>query len=484
MNLAAIIDPHPAEAPALVGPDRSLSYGQLRDLTASARHGLSAAGVGREDRVAIALGNHWAFVVVYLATLGLGAVAVPVDPSLPLPALEEELGAVGPVAALVTTTGTAGAGGVGAARRVLTELDALVSGPAAPAVDLAPGELAVLIFTAGTAGAPRAAMLSHGNLLANLEQVQHHPGRAVLPGDVSYGVLPLFHVFGLNVVLGLTLMAGGSVLLADRFEADRALEEIPRHRVSLLAGAPPMFAALAAAGTGDELAGVRLAVSGASALPPEVGEEFTERFGLPLWQGYGLTEAAPVVTSSVIGGVAKPGSIGVPIPGVDVTLIDESGETALVGDPGEIWVRGPNVFAGYWRDPEATTAVLTADGWLRTGDVAVADDDGYLYLVDRKKDIVIVSGFNVYPAEVEAVLAAHPGVAEVAVVGTPEPATGEALSAYVVARPGATVTDEELMRHCRGRLARYKCPSRVVLVEALPRGVAGKLLRRSLRRPG
>ncbi|HUQ38658.1 MAG TPA: AMP-binding protein, partial [Acidimicrobiales bacterium] len=310
-----------------------------------------------------------------------------------------------------------------------------------------------------------------------------HPGRALNPGDVSLGVLPLFHIFGLNVVLGLSLVAGASVVLVERFDPATALETIARHGVTLVAGAPPMFAAWAVLPDADPRAmqSVRLCVSGAAPLSPAVAEEFEERFGVPIWEGYGLTEAAPTVTSSVMGGTAKPGSIGVPLPGMEVRLVDDDGEDALLGDPGEIWVRGPNVFLGYWEDEPASRAALTDDGWLRTGDVAVADDDGYLYIVDRSKDLIIVSGFNVYPAEVEDVLRSHPGIADVAVVGVAHPHTGEAVKAFVVAKAGHHLEEEEVSAFCADNLARYKCPTKVMFVDEVPHATSGKLLRRQLR---
>ncbi len=212
-----------------------------------------------------------------------------------------------------------------------------------------------------------------------------------------------------------------------------------------------------------------------------VARAFRQRFGVTIHEGYGLTEASPVVTSSVAGMPVRDGSIGLPLPGVEVRLVDVDGTDVLAGDPGEIWVRGPNVFVGYWHDPEATSAVLTADGWLRTGDIAVVDDEGWLSIVDRAKDVIIVSGFNVYPAEVEQAIGEHDGVAQVAVVGVPHPHTGEAVKAYVVAVPGHHLEEDELIEFCAARLARYKCPSKVQFVDELPVGVAGKLLRRALR---
>jgi long-chain acyl-CoA synthetase len=225
---------------------------------------------------------------------------------------------------------------------------------------------------------------------------------------------------------------------------------------------------------------VRLALSGAAKLPEADARTLESRFGVQVREGYGLTEASPAVTTS-LGIAPRYGSIGVALPGVDIRLVDTDGSDVLTDDAGEIWVRGPNVFKGYWDDPEATARALTSDGWLRTGDIAVVDDDGYLYLVDRAKDLVIVSGFNVYPAEVEDVIGLLPGVLETAVVGVPHPHTGEAVKAYVVADPGSAIDEERVIEHCEDHLARYKCPSKVLFVDELPRNPAGKLLRRALR---
>jgi long-chain acyl-CoA synthetase len=229
----------------------------------------------------------------------------------------------------------------------------------------------------------------------------------------------------------------------------------------------------------DAFDSVRLALSGASRLPPEVHERMRERFGLEIAEGYGLTEASPVVTSSS-GIPTRAGSIGKVVPTVEVRLVDGEGDDVLEGDAGEIWVRGKNVFAGYLDDPEATAAVLTPDGWLRTGDIAVTDADGYLYIVDRAKDLIIVSGFNVYPAEVEEVLRGHPSVAEVAVAGVPHPHSGETVKAWVVPAPGTEPDEDSLIEYCARFLARYKCPTKVLFVQQLPRGIGGKLLRREL----
>ena len=498
MNIAELIEGHPDAAVALIAPDDSMiTYGELRQRVAALRGGLASMGVEHGDRVAIVLGNTPSFVTSYFAVLGLGAVAVLCNPASPAAELERELRAVMTTFAIVGPTAAPAVSPLGLGTILVADgatiegarrLDEITGEPQG-AVDMAASDLAVLVFTSGTAGAPKAAMLTHGNLLANIDQVQRHPGREVKADDVAFGLLPLFHIFGLNVVLGLTLHAGGSVVLREHFEPTSAAADIKRHGVTLLAGAPPMFGAwVAAAGSGipnDAFSTVRLAVSGAAPLASETARAFEQAFGVPLREGYGLTEASPVVTSSHLDRPAKPGSVGVPLPGLDVRLVDEDGEDALAGDSGEIWVKGPNVFAGYWEDPKATAAALTPDGWLRTGDVAVVDDDGEIWLVDRAKDLIIVSGFNVFPAEVEEVLKSHPGVADAAVIGCPDQRTGERVQAFVVARQD-DLTVQELTDHCRQHLARYKCPAEIELVDALPHATSGKLLRKDVgsRTPG
>ena len=500
VNLATIIDPHPDAATAVISRGRSTTYGDLRAQAAGLRGGLTSLGLEPGDRVAIVAANNWYFVVSYLAVLGAGCVAVPLNPLSPVAEVERELRAIG---ARAVIAGPAAKGVVGALDRstlpaletVITSqlgeiaggvpIDDLVAHAPSPIVDRAADDLAVLVFTSGTAGSPKAAMLTHGNLLSNLEQCQAHPGRNQGADDVVLGVLPFFHIFGLNVVLGLSLVAGSAILLVERFDPQSAVESIRTHGITVISGAPGMWSAWAALpGTrpGD-LATVRVGTSGAAKLDPQVQRAIRDRFGVSIMEGYGLTEASPVVTSGT-GFEAPEGSIGVPLPGLRVRLVDPSGDDALVGDAGELWVQGPNVFAGYWEDPEATAQALTDDGWLRTGDVAVVDDDGFLFLVDRVKDLIIVSGFNVYPAEVEDVLAAHPDVAEAAVVGVPHPHSGEAVKAFVVTVEGASVEEDELIQHCEQHLARYKCPQKVMFVEEIPQSAVGKVLRKELRAAG
>jgi long-chain acyl-CoA synthetase len=487
VNVAGIIDGHPDDAVALVAGDRRLTYGELRRDVAGLQAGLAELGLEVGDRVGLLAGNTVEFVVGWLATVRGGFVSVPLNPSSPGPELTRELGAVG-ARAVITVDAEALADVDRSAVPVLEHvLDAgrveeLAGSAPAEAVDHEAGDLAVLMFTSGTAGSPKAAMLTHGNLLANLEQVQAGAGRRRGPDDVALAVLPLFHIFGLNVVLNGGLLAGSSIVLVDRFDPDAALAMVVEAGVTDLTGPPTMWGALAAAegASPDALATVRRAASGAAALGEEVRAAVQEHLGIALAEGYGLTETSPVVATGV-GADAPIGSVGRPIPGVELRIVDPDGQDTYIGDPGEILVRGDNVFVGYWNDPDATRSVLTDDGWLHTGDIGFVDDDGHLFLSDRAKDLIIVSGFNVFPAEVEEVLVAHPEIEEAAVIGVPHPRTGEAVKAFVVVTEGSALTADEIAAHPGEHLARYKCPSEVVIVDELPHGPAGKLLRRSLR---
>jgi len=470
MNLAAMVEGHPADRVALVDRDRTVTYGELRRRLGLLRGALAARGIGRGDRVAVIGPNSIELVEGHLALLGVGAVVVPLNPQSPAAELEQERLAVGVTDSLSTSAG---------------EIDELLAAghDAVALVDVDATDPAVLCFTSGTAGAPKAAILTHGSLRANVDQMASGPDR-LGPDDVVLGVLPLFHVFGFGVALDATLHAGARLVLASHFDPVGTLELVTATGVTVLLGAPAMWIAWAQLpeATPEAFACVRHALSGAAKLPEDTADALEHRFGVVVREGYGLTEASPVVTTSV--GIApRRGSVGKALDGLEVRLVDEDGTDVLEGDAGEVWVRGPNVFAGYWEDPEATARVLTADGWLRTGDVAVADEDGYLYIVDRAKDLIIVSGFNVYPAEVEQVVADAPGVAEVCVVGIAHPTTGEAVRAFVVPTPGGAerVTEENVVAWCRQRLARYKCPTSVLVVDELPKGLGGKVLRRVLR---
>jgi len=503
MNLASIVEQHPADSVALRHEGASTTFGELRERAGALRAGLAARGVGRGERVALLLPTGPDFVVAYLGVLGAGAVAVPLNPQSPVPELEAELSQVRPVL-LLAAEGSGDpfaeeAGGeqpqpqpdaanwTPPAVATVHELEASgttgAAGTApAPLAEVGDDEPAVFLFTSGTAGAPKAAVLTHGNLLGNIEQVELRVGLAVTADDVGVLVVPPFHVLGLNAVLGVQLFAGGPLVLVERFEPAALLRTIKEEGVTVLAGVPQLFAALLAepSATGDELASVRLACSGAAPLGAEVAEGFEARFGVRIMQGYGLTEAAPTVTFPDLSRPWRPESVGVPLPGVEVRVVDPDGGDVEPGDPGEILVRGPNVFAGYFENGAATAAAVDGAGWLHTGDVAVMDEEGCLTIVDRSKDLIIVSGFNVFPAEVEAVLCQHPAVADAVVVGVPDPEHGEAVKAYVVAAGAVPPEEADVVQFCSRRLARYKCPGSVSVVDELPRGLAGKLLRRAV----
>lgn len=499
MNLAKILESHPAASAAVISRGTVHTYGELRNQIAGMRGALDGLGIGKGDRVALLCGNTLEFVVAYFACLGRGIVCVPLNPTAPAPELQRELSVVGARAVVVAPSAAGGWNNID--RLALPNLVHVIAAtgevPGAlqfgeltthaptPIVELESDHLAVMLFTSGTAGSPKAAMLTHGNLQSNLDQLAKV--RKLDGTDVVYGVLPLFHIFGLNVVLAYSLMRGSSIVLVERFDPMTAVETIRDRNITLIPGAPPLWMAFEQMPNlpRDTFAKVRTALTGASKMPEHTTRTLYERFGLLVTEGYGLTECSPVVTTTtdVDKDVAlqKIGSIGRVLPGVEVRVVDENGDNVLSGDSGEIWVRGPNVFRGYFEDPQATSRALTPDGWLRTGDVAVVDDDGFLYLVDRAKDLIIVSGFNVYPAEVEEAVLEHPAVAQAAVVGVEHPHTGEAVRAYVVLKSGQSLDEDALIDHCRSRLARYKCPTKVLFVPQLPVGGTGKVLRRQLR---
>jgi len=495
MNISHIFDNHPADAVALISRNRETTYGSLRDQIDALRGGLSSLGVRPGDRVALLCSNSRHFVITYFATVGLGAVAVPLNPLSPAFELQSEIAAVSAKVVVIEKLGAVTWSNVDrslvpSVETVVTteqgsdiddmqSIDDLIKAAPVPIVEVDPTADAALIFTSGTAGLPRAARLTHGNVFANVEQSRLTG--VLVADDLIYGVLPLFHIFGLNIVMTTGLAIGATVMLVQRFDPHTAAESIASRQVTVVPGAPGMWSAFTHFDelSADTFASVRVALSGASKLPVSVFTSMRDRFGIEIAEGYGLTETSATVTTS-LGAPIRPGSVGRAFEGIEIRLVNEDGRDVIVGDIGEIWVRGPNVFPGYDNDEAATALVLTADGWLKTGDMAVVDDDGFLFLVDRAKDLVIVSGFNVYPAEVEDVLAMHPDVSEAGVVGVPHPHTGEAVKAFVVLEPGADVDEDTLIEFALDHVARYKCPSKVMFVDRLPRSTTGKLARRRL----
>jgi len=483
--------------PALVSDAATLTFADLDARADRAAAGLQGLGLAPGDRLAVMAGNTVETVVALLGAFRAGLTAVPVNPGATTPELTHVLAdsgaraavaAAGTLPRLLPAAGPAlevvvavpGGEGQGTGPRVLPWDDALGADrapvPVPPPAD--PVAPALLPYTSGTTGRPRGAVLPAAALLANQEQMR--ATRLDLgPGDTVLCVLPLFHIYALNVALLHPLACGAAVLLVDRAPAGATLAAAARHGATVLVGVPTQYAAWSRTADAD-LPTARFGLSGAAGLPPSVLEAFTARFGVPLWEGYGLTETAPLLTTTAMGDAPVPGSVGRPVPGVALRLVDDLGREVRAGDPGEVVVRGPNLFAGYWGDPAGTAQVLDADGWFRTGDIGYLDGED-LHLVDRAIDLVVVNGFNVYPREVEEALLRHPDVVDAAVVGVPDATTGEAAHAFVVLRPGAAFDEPGLRAHAARRLARYKCPAAISVVDSLPHLPSGKVKRRELR---
>jgi len=479
------------DKPALIWQDRSLTWRELDARVDAAAWALRALDLpdsaGHPARVAIALPNVPDFAVAYFGVLRAGLVAVLVNPGYTQRELDQ----------LLTDSGAAVL--VGAA----TVLDA-VSVPvphrytAPPEKSGEPVEaptggedLAVLIYTSGTEGDPKGAMLSHRALLANHEQVAAVEPPPVGRDDVLLLAVPLFHAYGLNSSLGAVAYHAATGVLLERFDPVESLRLIGLHQVSVVIGVPAMFIAWSLLSECGELfASVRVAVCGAAPLDPAAARRFLVATGHPVFEGYGLTETGPVLTTSLASPTPKTGSIGRALPGVSIKLVGAGGEEIEVTeddfdddapgspgtDPGEIVARGANLFSGYWPDGRDGPA---GDGWWPTGDVAYADGDGDLFLVDRLRELILVSGFNVYPYEVEQVLQNHPAVAEAAVLGVPHPYTGQTVKAFVVTRE--PVGTEELLGYCERNLARFKCPTAIEFVASMPHSATGKVRKAALR---
>ncbi|MCW2755552.1 MAG: AMP-dependent synthetase and ligase [Marmoricola sp.] len=489
---------------------RTVTWAALEDLADRVAHGLSAAGMVAGYRVMISVTNRIEFVATYLGVLRARMVAVPINPrsatgevvrmlvdsgSRMVVADETTIGTVrdavvGVGAALETSANQQGA--VAAGPRIVTigttlepgerSWDHLVlaNGAAVPGTT-DPESLAVLLYTSGTSGRPRAAMLSHRALAANIAQAAAVVPPMINGRDVVLGVLPLFHVYGLNAVLGQVLRQHARMVLVDGFDPEGSLDIIEDEAISVLPVAPPVFAYwMGVPGLEDRLGPVRTILSGSAPLAADLTAAFTARTGLAIQQGYGLTEASPVVTSTQCSVDPDPRSVGAPLPGIEIRLADEGGRAPEDEDSGEIWIRGENLFSGYWPDGADGP---DAQGWWATGDVGYVTDTGDLFLVDRLKELVIVSGFNVYPSEVEDVITELDDVAEAAVIGVEDELTGEAVVAYVKPRHdvSADALADQVRAHCAARLAGFKQPRVIHVVETLPYTMTGKVQKGRLR---
>lgn len=487
--LRASADRHPTTTALIVGEDR-YTWAELDRHVDAFAAGCVRRGLRAGERVALLLGNSYEFVVSYFGVVRAGLVAVPLNPAYTASEVALMLSDSG-ARLLLVQAATLGVGQEASDALpgcelvdVSTGWDGLLARDVALAeAPTPPDTLALLLFTAGTSGRPKGAMLTHRALRANVEDLLALTDPpAVADDDIVLVVLPLFHVYGLNTALALSAAAGATIVLTDRFDPAESLALIARHGVTTIAGVPGMYRAWCAVpGVGEAMSTVRLLSSGAAPLPVRVYERFAELTGLRIYEGYGMTETAPVVSSTLVSGAPKAGSVGRPLPGVEVRLVEggiDGPQDVDEGDPGEVWVRGDSVFAGYWPDGVGGP---DADGWFHSGDVAYADEDGDLHLVDRRREVILVNGFNVYPREIEQVIEDVPGVAEVAVVGVPDDATGEAVLALVVPRSGTQVSPDVVTAHCALRLARFKCPTAVRIVDELPHSATGKIAKGRLR---
>ncbi|MGH2980420.1 MAG: long-chain-fatty-acid--CoA ligase [Solirubrobacterales bacterium] len=468
-----------------------LTYSQLEEMTAQGAAMLRDRGLEPGERVGLMLPNVPAFVVLYYAILRAGGVVVPMNVLLKRREVSYFLEDSG--ARLLLTvedlreeaeagTAEAGAEAMALERGGLPKW--LAPYDADPSVaETAADDTAVILYTSGTTGQPKGAELTHANLDGNAEVVCSTLTR-VAPGDVVLGALPLFHSFGQTAAMNASLRNGACLALLARFDPEEALEAMASLGVTVFLGVPTMYAAMLNLPGHErfDLGSLRTCVSGGQSMPAELLRGFEGAFGCKILEGYGLSETSPVACQNRPDRERKPGSIGMPIEGTEMKVVDDSGEEVPDGEVGEILIRGPNVMKGYWRRPEATEETIS-DGWLHSGDLGRRDSDGYFYVVDRKKEMIIRGGYNVYPREVEEVLYEHPDVVEAAVVGFPEPTLGEEIGAAVVLRPGSDATPEDLQEHVRSQLAAYKYPRRVWTLDELPKGPTGKILKREVQPP-
>lgn len=515
LNLAVLLEHTARELPdreAVVHGGTRLTYARIDALANRVANALVQSGIGPGDRVALSCPNLPSFPVVYYGVLKTGATVVPLNILLSEREIAYHL-RDSRARAYFCFAGSAdlpvGDRGVaafestpGCERLVLITEDPQGPSPHAAfpslaeftaghpktftAAPVAETETAVILYTSGTTGEPKGAELTHSNLVHNALLGNRLFGEHAHDHDVHLVALPLFHTFGQTVQMNAGFAAGAALVLMPRFDAEGALALMERENVTFFAGVPTMYRALLGCENADRFdlgriaATMRISVSGGAALPVEVLTGFEDRFGVGVLEGYGLSEISPLATFNRTDRPRRPGSVGLPVWGVEIDVVREDGTGADPGEPGEIRVRGHNVMKGYLGRPEATAEAIDADGWFRTGDIGRRDADGYLFIVDRKKDMVIRGGYNVYPRELEEVLLTHPQVSLAAVVGVPHPGHGEEVKAHVIRTPGSTLTEEELVEWCRDRMAGYKYPRIVEFTEEMPMTATGKILKREL----
>jgi long-chain acyl-CoA synthetase len=494
MNLAENLSSSAAatpDAPALRLDDEVLSYAALNEATARVAGLLAARGIGAGDRVGIMLPNVPLFCVIYYGILRLGAVVVPMNVLLKGRETAHYLSDPGARAVFAwepfaeharTGAAEAGADCIEVAPGSFEQLLATAE-PRREVAQMDGSAPAVILYTSGTTGVPKGAELSHDNLARNCRAAVGLFG--IGSGCVTLGALPLFHSFGQTCAMNATICAGGCLTLIPRFDPGKALEVIERDRVNVFEGVPTMYGAILhdpAADTAD-VSSLQVCASGGASLPLELMRAFEQKFSTIILEGYGLSETSPVASFNHPDRPRKAGSIGTPIAGVEMRVVGDDGETLPAGAVGEIVIRGHNVMKGYWNNPGATAESIDADGWFRSGDMARVDEDGYFFIVDRKKDLIIRGGYNVYPREIEEVLYEHPAVREAAVIAVPDAELGEEVGAAVALKQGARASPDELREFVKDQVAAYKYPRQVWLVDDLPKGPTGKILKRAIEIP-
>ena len=483
-NLACILSEpsHDPSATALIHAGAASSYATLRSQAGSAAAGLTAAGVHAGDRVAIALPNAPSFVAAYFGALWIGAVAVPINILLRPREIGERLEAVSPAALVFGEEQEQELGPLAAARGLPgVTLGGSLADDGVPPVQRRGSDAAVILFTSGTSGVSKGAVLTHGSIAAASRNAAAALGFG--PRDVVLGAAPFSHVLGQSTGLIATLMTGGAVAIVPRFEPAATLAQMTETGTTVLLGVPTMCISLCEAARNEvKLPPLRLAHIGGAPVPVEVTRVFEETFGAAVYEGYGLTEISGIATTYREGQLRKPGSVGLPLGDTELRIVSAEGVPVAAGEVGEVQFRGTSVIPGYWRGAGTAVTPVSADGWLSTGDLGYLDGDGYLFLVDRLKEMIIRNGYNVYPREVEEVLYSHPDVLEVVVIGVPDSKLGEEVVALVRPRPGAGCDTDAIREWTRERVAAYKYPRHVVVVEALPTGPTGKILKREIDR--
>jgi len=507
LNLAVVLREsakrHPDKTAIIIG-DKSLTYAEIHGHAQRFATGLKTAGIQPGDRVALMLPNVPQFTIAYFGILYAGGVVVPLNVLLTADEVAYHL-EDSAAAAIVTWDGflepseagfrandvchqlivveAAGPGSIDLPEGA-TSFAAMIGGsePMDAPTTRMPDDTAVILYTSGTTGRPKGAELTQFNMFFN-SQYSRTMLLPMTPDDVALATLPLFHSFGQTVIQNAILGSGGTLVLLPRFDPESAFALMKGHGVTLFAGVPTMYFALLNHPGADSFdsSALKYCVSGGSAMPVEVMKAFDAKFNVNVLEGYGLSETSPVASFNQLERPKKAGSIGLPIWGVEFRLEDDNGNVVEgTGLPGEICIKGHNVMKGYWRRPEVTDEVIK-DGWFHSGDVGTIDEDGFYFIVDRKKDMIIRGGYNVYPREIEEVLYGHPAIAEVAVIGVPHPSHGEEVKAVVALKPGQELTEEEVIAFSREHLAAYKYPRSVDFMDALPKGPTGKILKRELK---